>query len=56
MSVVVRDFQWAFRHPVHVGITERDWVEVEGPGLKAGENVVTTGAFALPDQSRINVR
>ncbi len=55
VSVVVREFQWAFRHPVRVGITEGDWVEIEEPGLKAGDNVVTTGAFALPDQSRISV-
>jgi RND family efflux transporter MFP subunit len=55
ISVVVRDFQWAFRHPVRIGIEEGDWVEIEGPGLKAGDNVVTTGAFALPDQSRISV-
>lgn len=55
VSVVVREFQWAFRHHVRVGITDGDWVEIEEPGLKAGDNVVTTGAFALPDQSRISV-
>lgn len=55
VNVVVRDFRWAFRHNVRVGIADGDWVEVEGPGLKAGDNVVTTGAFALPDRSRISV-
>jgi len=55
VSVAVRDFQWAFWHPVKVGLTEGDRVEVEGEGVKAGDYVVTTGAYALPDKCRIEV-
>jgi membrane fusion protein (multidrug efflux system) len=55
VSLAVREFTRAFRHPVKVGLIEGDRAEVEGEGLKAGEFVVTTGAQALPEQSRIEV-
>jgi membrane fusion protein (multidrug efflux system) len=55
VSLAVREFTRAFRHPVKVGLIEADRAEVEGEGLKAGEYVVTTGAQALPEQSRIEV-
>jgi len=55
VCLAVREFTRAFRHPVKVGLTEAGRAEVEGEGLKAGEYVVTTGAQALPEQSRIEV-
>lgn len=55
VSVVERDYHWAFRRPVQVGIRENGLVEVIGSDLKPGQFVVTTGAYALPDQSQIEV-
>ncbi len=55
ISIAVRDFHSAFRHRVQVGIIEGDRAEVAGEGVWAGEYVVTTGAHALPDQSKIEV-
>jgi membrane fusion protein (multidrug efflux system) len=55
VSLAVREFTRSFQHPVKVGLIEEGRAEVEGEGLKAGEYVVTTGAQALPEQSRIEV-
>ena len=30
-------------------------VEIEGEGVKAGDTVVTVGAYALPDKTKIQV-
>lgn len=54
ICMAVRDFKWAFRHQVKVGLIEAGRVEVAAPGLNAGDWVVTTGAAALPEQARIN--
>ena len=41
--------------PVQTGFRENGWVEIEGAGLKAGDAVVTVGAYGLPDKTRIQV-
>jgi multidrug efflux pump subunit AcrA (membrane-fusion protein) len=45
----------AIRTPVQTGFRENGWVEVEGTGLKAGDAVVTVGAYGLPDKTEIRV-
>jgi multidrug efflux pump subunit AcrA (membrane-fusion protein) len=45
----------AIHTPVQTGLRESGWVEVEGPGLKAGDAVVTVGAYGLPDKTEIRV-
>ena len=40
---------------VEVGLREDDWVEVSTPGLKAGDTVVTVGAYGLPDKTQIKI-
>jgi RND family efflux transporter MFP subunit len=52
---VERDFRWAVRVPVTAGLRDGDHVEVAGDGIRDGQDVVTVGAFALPDHSRIEV-
>jgi len=51
---LVRDDE-AIRTPVHTGFRENGWVEIEGAGLKAGDTVVTVGAYGLPDKTKIRV-
>jgi hypothetical protein len=53
--VVVRDLRWAVREPVTVGLREGGLLEISGSDLKAGVDIVTTGAYALPDESKIEV-
>lgn len=55
ISGIERDFRWAIRHPVTVGLREGDRVEVSGKGIHEGMSIVTTGAQALPDETRIEV-
>ncbi len=45
----------ATRVPVQIGFRESSWVEVEHKGLKAGETVVTVGAYGLPKKTQIQV-
>ncbi|HEY3757860.1 MAG TPA: efflux RND transporter periplasmic adaptor subunit [Opitutaceae bacterium] len=45
----------ATQTPVQVGFREGDWVEVSADGLKAGETVVTTGAYGLPDKTKVEI-
>ncbi len=40
---------------VQRGIRDNDLVEVEGDGLQAGMSVVTSGSYALPKQTKVNV-
>ena len=40
---------------VDIGLREDDWVEVSAPGLKAGDKVVTVGAYGLPDKTQIKI-
>ena len=45
----------AIQTPVQTGFHENGWVEVEGSGLKAGDTVVTVGAYGLPEKTQIQV-
>jgi membrane fusion protein (multidrug efflux system) len=41
--------------PVATGLRDRGLVEVSAPGLQAGADVVTVGAYALPDKTKVKV-
>jgi len=41
--------------PVQTGLRDDGWVEIQGAGLKAGDTVVTVGAYGLPDKTKIQV-
>jgi membrane fusion protein (multidrug efflux system) len=45
----------ATQKPVQIGLRESGWVEVEAPELKAGDVVVTVGAYGLPEKTKIQV-
>ena len=45
----------ATQSTVKTGYRENGWVEVENTGLKAGDPVVTVGAYGLPDKTKIAV-
>lgn len=45
----------ASQMPVKIGFQENGWTEVNGPGLQAGNTVVTVGAYGLPKQTQIQV-
>jgi membrane fusion protein (multidrug efflux system) len=45
----------ATQTPVQAGFREDDWVEVSAPGLKEGDQVVTVGAYGLPDRTQIKI-
>ena len=45
----------ATQTPVQTGLRESGWVEVEAPELKAGDVVVTVGAYGLPEKTKIRV-
>jgi membrane fusion protein, multidrug efflux system len=45
----------ATQTPVRTGLRENGWVEIEGTGLKEGDAVVTVGAYALPEKTKIQV-
>ncbi|HEY1786616.1 MAG TPA: hypothetical protein VGJ73_00605, partial [Verrucomicrobiae bacterium] len=40
---------------VQTGLRENDWVEITSSGLKAGDPVVTVGAYGLPDKIQIQI-
>lgn len=40
---------------VQTGFRDNGWIEIEGTGLKAGDTVVTMGAYGLPDKTKIQV-
>ena len=46
--MVVDNTSVAHTRPVEIGITQGDRVQIT-KGLRAGEAVVTTGAYGLPD-------
>jgi multidrug efflux pump subunit AcrA (membrane-fusion protein) len=46
----------ATQTPVQTGLRENGWVEVEAPELKAGDVVVTVGAYGLPEKTKISVQ
>ena len=37
------------------GLRDQNQVEVSGTGLQSGMSVVTRGAYALPDQTRVRI-
>jgi Cu(I)/Ag(I) efflux system membrane fusion protein len=45
----------ATQKPVQIGLRENGWVEVEAPELKAGDIVVTVGAYGLPEKTKVQV-
>lgn len=45
----------ATQKPVRTGLRENGWFEVEAPELKAGDIVVTVGAYGLPEKTKISV-
>ena len=45
----------ASQKPVQTGLREKGWVEIEAPELKAGDVVVTVGAYGLPKETKIQV-
>jgi multidrug efflux pump subunit AcrA (membrane-fusion protein) len=46
----------AVQTPVQTGLREDGWVEIEAPGRKAGDPVVTVGAYGLPEKTKISVQ
>jgi membrane fusion protein, multidrug efflux system len=42
--------------PVRTGLRENGWIEIISPDLKAGDSVVTVGAYGLPDKTKISVQ
>ena len=45
----------AVQQPVKVGFREGDKVQVQSLLLQAGDVVVTTGAYGLPEKTRIRI-
>jgi multidrug efflux pump subunit AcrA (membrane-fusion protein) len=45
----------AVQHPVQVGFREGDMVQVHSLMLQPGDAVVTTGAYGLPEKTRIRI-
>jgi RND family efflux transporter MFP subunit len=45
----------AAQTPVQTDLRENGWVEISGTGLKAGNSVVTVGAYGLPEKTKIRV-
>jgi membrane fusion protein (multidrug efflux system) len=42
--------------PVQTGLRENGLVEISAPDLKAGDTVVTVGAYGLPEKTKINIQ
>jgi membrane fusion protein (multidrug efflux system) len=53
--VLVKDNE-ATQTPVQTGLRENGWIEVAAPELKAGDAVVTVGAYGLPAKTKIRVQ
>ena len=45
----------AVQTPVQTGLQENGLTEIAAPGLKTGDTVVTTGAYGLPEKTKIRV-
>jgi membrane fusion protein (multidrug efflux system) len=45
----------AVQKEVQTGIKEGSVIEVQGDGLKAGDKIVTMGAYGLPEKSKIKI-
>jgi len=46
----------ATQTPVQTGLRENGWVEIAAPEIKAGDIVVTVGAYGLPEKTKISVQ
>jgi len=46
----------ATQTPVQTGLRENGWIEIAAPELKAGDAVVTVGAYGLPQKTKIRVQ
>jgi len=46
----------ATQKPVQTGLRENGWIEIAAPELKAGDAVVTVGAYGLPEKTKIRVQ
>jgi multidrug efflux pump subunit AcrA (membrane-fusion protein) len=46
----------AAQTPVQTGLRENGWIEIAAPELKAGDAVVTVGAYGLPRKTKIRVQ
>jgi multidrug efflux pump subunit AcrA (membrane-fusion protein) len=46
----------AMQMPVQTGLRENGWIEITAPELKAGDAVVTVGAYGLPEKTKISVQ
>jgi len=46
----------ATQKPVQTGLRENGWIEIAAPELKAGDVVVTVGAYGLPEKTKIYVQ
>ena len=46
---------YAIRKQVTSGLRDQGLVEISGQGLKAGQTVVTIGAYALPEKTKIRI-
>ena len=55
VSVAERDYQWARRVPVTIGLRDRDYTEIAAPGISPGVDVITNGTFALTELTQIRV-
>jgi len=53
-SIAVVTDNVAIKRPVKVGIRDNGLVEVEGEGLQEGTVIVATGAYGLPDHTRVH--
>jgi RND family efflux transporter MFP subunit len=53
IAIVENDI--ARQRVVQVGLREDNWVEVAEDGLKEGMVVVTDGAYALPEETRVRL-
>ncbi|MGH8548461.1 MAG: hypothetical protein ACRERU_07650 [Methylococcales bacterium] len=40
---------------MRAGIRDGDFIQVDGEGLQAGLSVVTTGAWGLPETTRVHI-
>jgi membrane fusion protein (multidrug efflux system) len=45
----------AVQTPVQTGLRENGWIEIAAPELKAGDAVVTVGAYGLPAKTKVRV-
>ncbi len=54
LSIVEVDV--ATRKEVKTGLRDGDLVEVEAEGLKEGAIVVTTGSYALPEETKVSIK